>query len=76
MLGHSKICNINSDPSINQYAGGNGAVVRTEDNGANFGNPTFITFPHVGSSGVSHPHQTIPFKDELFVPDLVRLSSP
>ncbi len=49
--------------------------MRTEDNGVNFGDPTFITFPHVGSSSVSHPHQTIQFKDELFVPDLVRIST-
>ena len=50
--------------------------MRTEDNGADFGDPTFITFPRVGSNGLSHPHQTIQFKDELFVPDLVRISSP
>jgi len=61
---------------MNQFAGGNGAVVRAEDNGANFGDPTFITFPPIGSSGVAHPHQTIQFKDELFVPDLVRTKYP
>jgi len=63
-----------TDHSINQYGGGNGVIVRTEDNGANFADPTFVTFPLVGSA--SNPHQTIQFKDELFVPDLVRTSIP
>ncbi|KAF9652813.1 hypothetical protein BDM02DRAFT_3108955 [Thelephora ganbajun] len=52
------------------YGGGNGAIVNTENNGINFGDSTFITFPPIGSSGVSHPHQTIQFGNELFVPDL------
>ena len=56
-----------------QYGGGNGAIVRTQNNGSNFGDSTFITFPIVGSSGVSHPHETIQLEDELLVPDLVSL---
>jgi len=44
--------------------------VNTTNDGTNFGGSTFITFPPVGSSGVSHPHETVPFEDELFVPDL------
>ena len=56
---------------MNQYAGGNGAVVRTENNGSTFGDPTFITFPVIGSSGVSHPHETVQYENELLVPDLV-----
>lgn len=40
-------------------------------NGTSFGDATKITFPIVGTKGVSHPHQTIQYKDELFVPDLV-----
>ena len=58
---------------VNQYGSGNGVIVRTENEGSNFVNPTFITFPVVGSSGVSHPHETVQFENELFVPDLVSL---
>lgn len=56
---------------MNQFFGGNGVIVRTENDGADFGDSTFITFPPIGSSGVAHPHETIQFGDELFVPDLV-----
>jgi len=52
------------------FGGGNGAVVRTEDDAAKFGDPTFITFPSIGKSNASHPHQALQFNDELFVPDL------
>jgi len=58
------------DVAAMNYFGGNGVVVRTENNGSNFGDSTFITFPPIGSSGAAHPHQTIKFKDELLVPDL------
>ena len=50
--------------------------MNTTNDGSNFGGSTFITFPPVGSSGVSHPHETVPFENELFVPDLVSLKSP
>jgi hypothetical protein len=50
--------------------------LRAKDNGAKFGDVTNLIFPLVGSSGVSHPHQTVQFRDELFVPDLVRMNSP
>ena len=61
---------------MNQYDGGNGAIVCTENNGANFGKSTLFTFPVIGTSDVSHPHQTIQYKDELFVPDFVGLAYP
>jgi len=61
---------------MNQYRGGSGAIVHTEDNGAVFRDSTFITFPPTGSGGASLPHQTIQFKDELFVPDIVRIKCP
>ena len=47
--------------------------MRTENEGSNFGDSTFITFPVVGSSGVSHPHETVQLENELLVPDLVSL---
>lgn len=40
----------------------------------NFVQGDIITFPVVGQSGVSNPHQTVQYGDELLVPDLVRLS--
>ena len=42
-----------------------------DNNGSTFGASTFITFPVVGSSGVSHPHETLQLDNELLVPDLV-----
>lgn len=56
--------------SAMNFGGGNGAVVKTTNNGSAFGDPTVITFPVVGSSGVSHPHETIQLENELLVPDL------
>ena len=47
--------------------------MRTENNGTTFGDPTFITFPPIGLTGISHPHQTIQLENELLVPDLVSL---
>ena len=61
---------------MNQYAGGNGAIVNTTDNGSHFGNSTFIIFPIVGTSGASHPHETLQSENELLVPDLVSLECP
>ena len=49
----------------------------TENNGSSFGSSTFaVTFPVVGSSGVSHPHETLQSGNELFVPDLVSPKRP
>jgi len=53
------------------FGGGNGAVVLPENNGTDLGNSSaIVSFPLIGSGGVSNPHQTIQFEDELFVPDL------
>ena len=43
------------------------------DPSLNIGNTDLITFP-VGPSKTSNPHQTIQYRDELLVPDLVRHS--
>jgi hypothetical protein len=59
-----------------QYAGGNGAIVNTTNNGSEFGASTLLTFPPIGSSGVAHPHETLQLGNELLVPDLVSSSWP
>jgi len=58
--------------SAMNFGGGNGIIVPTENNGSTFGNPSsyIVTFPVVGSSNVSHPHETIQAGNELLVPDL------
>ena len=71
MLGHLKLT-INLDRLSLQFGGGNGVIVPTKDNGTTFGDPTKLTFP-TGGQNASHPHQTIQYKDELLVPDLVRM---
>ena len=43
----------------------------TDNDASTFGESTFITFPIVGSSGVSYPHETLQLGNELLVPDLV-----
>ena len=50
--------------------------MNTTNNGRNFGGSTFIGFPPIGSSGVSHPHETIQLENELLVPDLVSVKLP
>ena len=62
--------------SLDQFGGGNGVIVSMENNGSTFGTSTPITFPVVGSSGVSHPHETIQVDNELLVPDLVSIECP
>jgi len=52
------------------FGGGNGVIVTTEDGGGSFGDSTPVTFPIIGSSGASNPHETIQLDDELLVPDL------
>ncbi|KAF9777854.1 Lactonase, 7-bladed beta-propeller-domain-containing protein [Thelephora terrestris] len=56
--------------SAMNFGGGNGVIVTMQNNGSIFGTSTPITFPVVGSSGVSHPHETIQVDNELLVPDL------
>jgi len=53
-----------------QFGGGNGAILQA-DPSLNFERGDLIKFP-VGPAGVSNPHQTVQFRDELLVPDRVR----
>jgi len=59
--------------AIANYAGGNAEVIPTTSDPLHFArNATLITFPPP-EGGVSHPHMSLQYGNELFIPDLVSL---
>ena len=58
---------------VNQHGGGNGVITQADNEGSSFVDPTYITFPIVGASGVSQPHQVVQLENERLVPDRVCL---